>query len=390
MNDVQMKLKVSNVIDDSNDVFQKKNVREELQIPDSGHFQGWAENPDYRRALEEYMHNPTVMLELNSRCNFHCHYCRSPQSSRQKSFMDPNLFRYLLPQLKGVTSHPIRLHLDGEPTLHPQFLDLCLEANDAGHRICLATNASNLKLDFLKIDMDVVVNLSCSADEFSQRTAMRFDAYLARIKDYIAHWAIGSSRQNLIFRIYTSAVERASVEAIDAKKAFAPDFIGQLGIVAEGCWAGDKGRESYTFSKKEKGLFSLAFQPLTEGGLYPDISGIANRGMMSPAERGFCDSAWKVLVVLSDGVISCCCVDLTAQMGYTEPEEIWHTGLKELWLEHPAIKRFRENCLSGRMEFSTCRECLGNIANRELYIFPELFPFTGGISRGANQEEKRK
>lgn len=294
---------------------------------------------------------------------------------RQKSFMDPLLFRHILPQLKEITSHPIRLHLDGEPTLHPQFLDLCLEANDAGHRICLATNASNLKVDFLQIDMDVVVNLSCSMEELRQRTSMLFDSYSARIKEYIRNWAIGPSRQYLIFKIYTSAIERSSAEAIESKMAFATDFLKQLRFDSENCWEGDIGYESFTFSKKKGGMFSLSFQPITEGGLYPNISKTGNKGKMSRVDKGFCDSAWKVLAVLSDGTISCCCVDLTGQTGFTNPEEIWHTSLKELWLEHPAIKRFRENCLSGRMALTTCRECLGIAQNRELYIFPELFPF---------------
>ncbi|NTV52947.1 MAG: glycosyltransferase family 2 protein, partial [Candidatus Firestonebacteria bacterium] len=41
-------------------------------------FSGWAQDPAYAAALAGYTENPLVLLELSSRCNFHCDYCRSP------------------------------------------------------------------------------------------------------------------------------------------------------------------------------------------------------------------------------------------------------------------------------------------------------------------------
>ena len=376
-----MDKKVKNI-----DMDSKKRTEQQLQ-EDLFAFRGWAAKPAYRQALEKYAENPTVMLELNSRCNFHCHYCLSPESKRQKSFMAPELFRHLLPQLHEVTSHPIRLHLDGEPTLHPQFLELALEANAAGHRICLATNASNLQERFLSIDMDMVVNLSCSAEELRQRTAMGFDKYIGGIERYVSSWAAGDSQQNLIFRIYTSANERNTPGAVEAKQAFAEQFVEQVGLAAAGAWSAGEKRE-FSYAKAGGGMLSLAIQPLAEGGLYPNISGLPGPEPTAVLNRGFCDSAWKVLVVMSDGTLGCCCVDLTGQTGFTDPDEIWSISLKDLWLKHPKLLKFREDCLAGRIGLSACQTCLGTAANRELYIFPELFPFPEGSESAG--ESKRK
>ena len=86
--------------------------------------QGIASDPEYRIQLEEFARNPAVMLELSSRCNYHCDYCRSPESDRQKSLMSRELFDHLLPQLKGLTERRLRLHVDGEPMLHPDLDDI--------------------------------------------------------------------------------------------------------------------------------------------------------------------------------------------------------------------------------------------------------------------------
>jgi|GEM_PF-5048845 len=241
-------------------------------------FQGDARDVSYTRVLDEFLLNPTVLLELNSRCNFHCQYCRSSTSTRQKSFMAPELFRHLLPQLKDITKQPLRLHIDGEPTLHPQFLELALEANGAGHRIELATNGSNLRKEFLQIDMGIVLNISTSEEELRHRSSMRFNVYLAKIEQYVHDWLDVNNTQDLSLKVYTSGLERWNMAAVKAKQQFAFDFVGRLGLTGKSCWQGKRNFERFEYRKADGRSFSLAFQPLTEGGLYPNVSRLAAPG----------------------------------------------------------------------------------------------------------------
>ncbi len=340
-------------------------------------FAGVAREEGYRQALESFAANPHVLVELNSRCNFHCRYCRSSSSGRQKSFMPRKLFDRLLAQLPDVTKSDLRLHVDGEPTLHPEFLEMALDANRAGHRIALATNASNLKTDFLSISMALVVNVSTSPEELATRSRMRFERYLEGVKRYVTEWTQRPTSQQLVLKIYTSAEERCQPHLVERKKAFAHAFVEGVGLADRGRWADGTGglTHEFTCAKSPQESLSLTVQPLAEGGLYPNLSGCAMPGAAIPAGRGFCDAAWKTLAVLSDGTVSYCCVDITGETGFTRPDDVWRHGLKDLWLHHPAIQKDRTDFLAGRVTRPICQQCLASAHHRELYLFPTHFPY---------------
>jgi hypothetical protein len=289
--------------------------------------------------------------------------------------MPPELFRHLLPQLKDITSQPLRLHVDGEPTLHPQFTELALEANRAGHRIFLATNGSNLKPEFLPIDMNIVVNISCSPQELGLRSPMSFAKYVSRLEGYVRDWAAGGSGQSLTMKIYTSGLERARPTEIGRKRQFATGLVHRLEMGSQGAWDGDEMHQRFEYRKQNGSSFELVLQPLAEGGLYPNLSSFAQPGAALPVGKGFCDSPWKVLSVLSDGAVCFCCVDITGETSYTRPEEIWSASLRELWLEHPRIRGHRQDLLAGNASLPICRKCLESCPNREQYLFSEIFPF---------------
>jgi len=336
-------------------------------------FGGLAKHKYFPAALERFLSNPVVLLELNSQCNFHCDYCRSPESPRQKSFMKKELFVHIVNQLKDITNQPLRLHVDGEPTLHPNFLELALMANDLGYTIALATNGSTLKSTFLQIDMAIILNLSCSPKELKPRSGMAFDNYLNHISDYIEAWKNSSSRQSIFLKIYTSSDERSTPGALENKFRFCQDFISRLNFEPSG-W---KNESSQTFeflaTNIAGGTLSLTNQARTEGGCYPTSHALP--AQLLPEDYGFCDSAWKTLAVLSDGTIAFCCVDLFGETGFTDPEEIWKKPLKEIWLHHPKLQQTRRDLLEGKITIPACQKCLAIAPGRELYLWPEAFPF---------------
>lgn len=334
---------------------------------------GPAASATYLAALEGYAANPAVLVEINSRCNFHCHYCRSATSKRQKSFMPRKLFDRVLEQLGGITTRALRLHVDGEPTLHPEFLDMALAANRAGFRIALATNGSNLRPEYLAVDMGLVLNVSASPEELAKRTPIPYERYLDKITRYVERWVNEDAPQSLALKVYVSAEERVARAPHEAKKRFAREFIRRVGLDGRGEWKDEGLFCGFTFARSAKGSLSFMVQPLTEGGLYPNLSGMALPGERAPAGFGFCDAPWKSLAVLSDGIVSYCCVDVTGETGYTRPEEIWSESLKDLWLHHPAIERDRQAFWGRSVPRSVCRACLDGASNREQYLFPEEF-----------------
>ena len=328
------------------------------------HLEGVARDPGYRTQLEEFALNPAVMIELSSTCNYHCDYCRSPQSDRQKSYMSRELFDHLLPQLRGLTKRRLRLHIDGEPMLHPEFLDIALAANRAGFRLAIASNASRLSNDLLPVAMDLYIHLSTSAEEHSRRSPASFEPYVERIRKYVAGWLVGPCEQNIHLKIYFNGLESVNEELMLAKRQFVADFTTSLGLE----WTPD-----FSCRNASGHELRILFQQTTEGGLYPDISGFQNPCEL-PRDRGFCDSAWKILAVHSDGAVGFCCVDITGKTIFTEPREIWEKPLAWIWQHHPKLVEARMQFLSGRVTLPICRDCLDPLPNRESYLFTDIFP----------------
>jgi hypothetical protein len=207
---------------------------------------------------------------------------------------------------------------------------------------------------------------------------MRFNVYLTKIEQYVRDWLDVDNTQDLSLKVYTSTLDRWNMAAVKAKQQFVFDFIGRLGLTGKSCWQGKRNFERFEYRKADRRSFSLAFQPLTEGGLYPNISRLAALGARMREDRGFCDSIWKTLAVLSDGSVCFCCVDITGETSFTGPGVLLEKGLKEIWLGHPRVKRLRKDFLSGNVRLPICRKCLEPSPHREQYLFKEIFPFQTG------------
>ena len=351
----------------------KTRLGSEPAAPAEIKFEGPAGDPAYQAQLEEFARNPAVMLELSSRCNFHCDYCRSSSSDRQKSTMSRALFNHLLPQLPGLTQRRLRLHIDGEPMLHPEFLELSLDANRAGFRLAVASNASAMRNDYLAIEMDLFIHLSTSAEEHARRSKANFEHYVDKIREYLEGWIHGSSSQEIELKIFFNARESVDGGYMRAKRSFVEQFARGLGLATAGCWEPPDWTPELCHHNAAGAALHIRFQQTTEGGLYPNISGLQRPGGL-PADWGFCDSPWKVLAVHSDGSIGFCCVDITGKTIFTEPEEIWEKPLAWIWKCHPKLVEARREFLAGRVSLPICQECLEISPHRESYLFTEIFP----------------
>lgn len=95
------------------------------------------------------MNNPTkkevdfLLLELTTRCNFHCPHCAVPQEAYEKQgavISTPEIFN-LIDQI--VQTNYLKLvFTGGEPLLHPDFKEIYRYAKEQGFLICIKTNGS--------------------------------------------------------------------------------------------------------------------------------------------------------------------------------------------------------------------------------------------------------
>lgn len=303
--------------------------------------------------------NPVVLIEITSICNFACGYCVSPMKLREKQQMSLDTFRRVIEQVATITTNPIRLHIDGEPTSHPHFKEMALLVNRHGLPVWLATNGSRLDASFLDIWMDPLISMSTSRDELAKRhSKLDFDRYVDRIADYTAAWARSRARQNLNFQILYYRQETAEAEAAyrQGKNAFLVEFCHRAGLYDACVEATSVDEEVYCLRRSlHPGEVSFLKQPVSTGGLYPVDGKMVGR---QRATAGFCDSPWRQLVIHSNGTLGACCVDLSGGTSFATAEEMATMPLKELWESGPQIAAMRDNFLHGRVERDVCQRCL--------------------------------
>jgi tetratricopeptide (TPR) repeat protein len=309
--------------------------------------------------LPSYVANPAVLIEITSICNFACAYCVSPMKLREKKQMSMDTFRQVMEQIATITTKPVCLHLDGEPTSHPQFKEMALLVNTHGLPVSLATNGSNMDPTFLDIWMDPLISMSTSAEELAKRhNKLNFDGYISRIAKYANAWAHSNSRQNVFFQIvhYPQDGQAADEAYKRAKNDFLVEFCRRAGLYEVCVEETSVTEDVYRLRRNGDGrILTFIKQGLTIGGLYPEDSKFVER---ERATAGFCDSPWRLLVVHSNGTLGACCSDLSGGTTFASAEEVESKSIKELWESSPRIQRLRQSFLEGTVELDVCQRCL--------------------------------
>lgn len=80
-------------------------------------------------------------IEITNACNLKCAFCPSPSLQSSRSFMEPELFAQLIPQVKPWVKE-CYLHLLGEPLLHPKLEEILSLAKDHELPISITSNGT--------------------------------------------------------------------------------------------------------------------------------------------------------------------------------------------------------------------------------------------------------
>lgn len=67
---------------------------------------------------------PSIQIEPTNYCNANCICCSVSKSSREKGYMDFDLFRKIIDDASQIGVKRVHLYLHGEPMLHPQIVDM--------------------------------------------------------------------------------------------------------------------------------------------------------------------------------------------------------------------------------------------------------------------------
>ncbi|MCE2712289.1 MAG: SPASM domain-containing protein [Cryomorphaceae bacterium] len=286
----------------------------------------------------------SLSIEPTTACNLGCPECPSglKQFTRPTGKLDLNLHSEILQHVKRHVFY-INYYFQGEPFLHPQFLELIKEAKKIGVYTATSTNAHFIDQQKAKEIIESGLDrLIISIDGLSQETYENYRIHgslnkvLEASKHLIAAKKASSSKTpHLIFQFLVVRQNEHEVPAVLALgKELGIDEVrmktAQFYSYENGNELMPKNTEYSRYKLQKNGKYKLKYSTKNE-----------------------CWRMWSSSVITWDGRVVPCCFDKDAthqlgQLGETDFAAIWRSN---------AYQSFRRNILTGRNSIDICKNC---------------------------------
>ena len=288
-----------------------------------------------------------VDLELSSACNMRCPMCYTiTEEFKEKVgllMMDSALFKELIDQCAAHGVYSVRLSLRGEPTIHPQFLELALYAKARIHEVSMLTNG-----------------LKLPPATFEELVKVQFDWIT------ISFDGLGETYE----KIRKPAKYKEMVAKIQEFKAIKERHRSRKPVVKIQCvWPAIKDNPQAFYDVFEPFVDLISANPLI------DYHHNDSPAAIEYEPRFTCPVLWQRLVVGSDGRVLLCSND---ELGKHILGDANKQTLHEIW-NGEAMRKVRAIHLQHRgvAEIESCRECylprlttpvLTKIDNRKIIV----------------------
>lgn len=285
-----------------------------------------------------------ISIEPTTACNLGCPECPSglKQFNRETGNLKKETNQQIIDQLSGTLSY-INFYFQGEPYIHPQFLDLVKYANDKGIFTATSTNAHFLNDETSKKTIESGLDrLIISIDGTSQETYEQYrkKGSLEKVlkgTENIIKWkkSLQSSTPQIIFQFLVVKPNEHQIE--EAKQIAESMGVDEIRFKTAQVYNYKNGNpliptnEKYSRYKKQK------------DGTYKLKNKMSNH----------CWRMWSSCVMTWDGKIVPCCFDKDAkhQIG-----DIKKLDFPSIW-KGAEYTRFRKAVLKDRKEIDICKNC---------------------------------
>lgn len=289
--------------------------------------------------------NPFALsIEPTTACNLACPACPSglKQFTRPTGKLDLRLHEEWLDQMRSHTFY-INYYFQGEPFLHPQFLDLIKAAKQ--RKIYTATSTNGHFIDekkALEIVDSGLDRLIISIDGLTQETysAYRVNGSLDKVISAARHLVAAKKERRSTgpFLIFQFLVVRANEHEIDQVQQLADELgIDEVRFKTAQVYDYENGNplipenEEYArYIKQTDGTYRVKYK----GGNH-------------------CWRMWSSAVITWDGRVVPCCFDKDAQHQLGDLSE---KSFSEIW-NNEAYRSFRGQVLQNREAIDICTNC---------------------------------
>ncbi|MDN5216186.1 SPASM domain-containing protein [Fulvivirgaceae bacterium BMA12] len=286
----------------------------------------------------------SISFEPTTSCNLRCPECPSGLRSftRPTGMLTGELFKKTIDELKDTLTY-LLFYFQGEPFLHPQFLDLVKYASQKGIYTATSTNAHFLTDDVAKKTVQsgldrLIISIDGTTQETyeSYRVGGKLEKVLAGTKN-VVRWkkTLKSHTPHLIFQFLVVKPNEHQIEEVRAlAKTLGVDEVGL------------KTAQIYDYKHGSPLIPTIdryARYKLKKDGTYEVKNKLLNH----------CWKMWHSSVITWDGKVVPCCFDKDA---HHEMGSIKEQSFKELWHSKP-YDDFRAAILKSRSELEMCKNC---------------------------------
>ena len=286
----------------------------------------------------------SLSFEPTTSCNLRCPECPSGLRSftRPTGMLQEELFRNVIDQLAPSLSY-LTFYFQGEPFLHPQFLDMVKYASGKGIYTATSTNAHYLKDDMAKATVQSSLDrLIISIDGTSQDTYQNYrvggslDKVLegaqnilrwkkelkSRTPHVIFQFLVVKPNEHQIPEVYALA-EKLGVDQVVLKTAQIYNYKQGSPLIPD--------QDQYSrYRKMSDGSYALKNKLLNE-----------------------CWKMWHSCVITWDGKVVPCCFDKDAHFVLGDLNK---DSFREIW-NSEKYNAFRSSLLHSRSEIEICKNC---------------------------------
>ncbi len=301
----------------------------------------------YSRATRKPVHwglPVSLSFEPTTSCNLRCPECPSGLRSfkRPTGMLTEDLFKETIDELQDTLLY-LLFYFQGEPYLHPQFLDLVEYATSKNIYTATSTNAHYLNDKNARRTIEsgldrIIISIDGTTQETYQayRKGGTLDKVLEGTRNIIT-WKqkLGSKTPHVIFQFL---VVRPNEHQVDEVKALAKDLgVDEVGLKTAQIYDYEYGSDLIpTIDKYSR------YKRMKDG-----------RYRIKSKLLDHCWKMWHSCVVTWDGKVVPCCFDKDAHhpMG-----NLTETSFKTLWRSGP-YRQFRASLLHSRREIDMCKNC---------------------------------
>lgn len=286
----------------------------------------------------------SLSVEPTTACNLRCPECPSGLRSftRPTGKMSGEIFTKIIDELHETLFYLI-FYFQGEPYLHPDFLDLVKYATSKNIYTATSTNAHFLTKAMAQRTVDSGLDrMIISIDGASQATyeSYRKEGELTKVLEGTKNIleARSASKKNTPLVVWQFLVVRPNEHEVGEIKRLANEYgVDKVAFKTAQIYDYENGsdliptRDKYSrYRKEEDGHYSLKNKALDE-----------------------CWKMWHSCVITWDGKVVPCCFDKDAQ--YTLGD-ISAMDFTHVWKSKP-YEDFRNQLLNARSEIEMCKNC---------------------------------